>query len=92
VICTGGVDEKITVLSVLLSPPFSSFLLLPEYWDLMNTDEKSDVIPEVWEGHDIADYIDPDIMKVCSSTGPPRGTTPFNAILGPYIFCRVPPG
>lgn len=30
----------------------------------MNEDEKNDKIPEVWEGHNIADYIDPDIMKV----------------------------
>lgn len=35
-----------------------------EYWDLMNDEEKHDKIPEVWEGHNIADYIDPDIMKV----------------------------
>ncbi|TKS79357.1 Nucleolar GTP-binding protein 1 [Collichthys lucidus] len=34
-----------------------------EYWDLMNEDEKHDRVPEVWEGHNIADYIDPDIMK-----------------------------
>ncbi|KAI3374616.1 hypothetical protein L3Q82_021190 [Scortum barcoo] len=36
---------------------------LQKYWDLMNPDEKHDKIPEVWEGHNIADYIDPDIMK-----------------------------
>lgn len=30
----------------------------------MNDNEKHDKIPEVWEGHNIADYIDPDIMKV----------------------------
>lgn len=30
----------------------------------MNDEEKQDKIPEVWEGHNIADYIDPDIMKV----------------------------
>ncbi|KAJ3595577.1 hypothetical protein NHX12_004880 [Muraenolepis orangiensis] len=36
---------------------------LQKYWDLMNSEEKSDIIPEVWEGHNIADYIDPDIMK-----------------------------
>ncbi|XP_072525217.1 GTP-binding protein 4 [Salminus brasiliensis] len=36
---------------------------LQKYWDLMNADEKSDKIPEIWEGHNIADYIDPDIMK-----------------------------
>ncbi|XP_077581123.1 GTP-binding protein 4 [Stigmatopora nigra] len=36
---------------------------LQKYWDLMNNDEKNDKIPEVWEGHNIADYIDPTIMK-----------------------------
>ncbi|XP_070775300.1 GTP-binding protein 4 [Enoplosus armatus] len=36
---------------------------LQKYWDLMNEDEKHDKVPEVWEGHNIADYIDPDIMK-----------------------------
>lgn len=25
---------------------------------------KYDVIPEMWEGHNIADYIHPDILKV----------------------------
>ncbi|XP_048866112.1 nucleolar GTP-binding protein 1 [Brienomyrus brachyistius] len=35
---------------------------LHKYWDLMNKDEKDDKIPEVWEGHNIADYIDPEIM------------------------------
>lgn len=30
----------------------------------MNADEKQDKIPEIWEGHNIADYIDPEIMKV----------------------------
>lgn len=27
-------------------------------------DYKYDIIPEIWEGHNIADYIDPDIFKV----------------------------
>lgn len=31
----------------------------------MNSSEKHDKIPEIWEGHNVADYIDPDIMKVC---------------------------
>lgn len=30
----------------------------------MNEDEKHDKIPEMWQGHNIADYIDPDIMTV----------------------------
>ncbi|CAI9583093.1 unnamed protein product [Staurois parvus] len=36
---------------------------LQKYWDLMNPSEKHDKIPEIWQGHNIADYIDPDIMK-----------------------------
>ncbi|XP_067863932.1 nucleolar GTP-binding protein 1 [Heptranchias perlo] len=35
---------------------------LQKYWDLMNESEKQDRIPEIWEGHNVADYIDPDIM------------------------------
>ena len=27
-------------------------------------EQKYDVIPEIWEGHNIADYIDPDILRV----------------------------
>lgn len=27
-------------------------------------DQKYDVIPEIWEGHNIADYIDPEIFEV----------------------------
>lgn len=30
----------------------------------MNSSEKYDKIPEIWEGHNILDYIDPDIMRV----------------------------
>ncbi|MGH0125584.1 UNVERIFIED_CONTAM: hypothetical protein FKN15_008148 [Acipenser sinensis] len=36
---------------------------LQKYWDLLNENEKHDKIPEIWEGHNIADYIDPEIMK-----------------------------
>lgn len=49
---------------MLMVPPLTPSALLSEYWDLMNENEKHDKIPEVWEGHNIADYIDPDIMKV----------------------------
>ena len=34
---------------------------------LKNADEKYDIVPEIWEGHNIADYIDPDILEVNSS-------------------------
>lgn len=40
------------------------FFFFKEYWDLMNSSEKYDKIPEIWQGHNILDYIDPDIMKV----------------------------
>lgn len=36
---------------------------LRKTWDLRNPEEKYDVIPEIWEGHNVADFIDPDIMK-----------------------------
>lgn len=29
-------------------------------------DQKYDIIPEIWEGHNISDYIDPDIFEVSS--------------------------
>jgi len=35
---------------------------------LSNPDEKYDVIPEIWEGHNVADFVDPDIMEVCKSS------------------------
>ncbi|XP_006874480.1 PREDICTED: nucleolar GTP-binding protein 1 isoform X1 [Chrysochloris asiatica] len=36
---------------------------LQKYWDLLNSSERYDKIPEIWEGHNVADYIDPDIMR-----------------------------
>lgn len=30
----------------------------------MPDEYKQDIIPELWEGHNIADYIDPEIFKV----------------------------
>jgi len=35
---------------------------LQKNYDLANPDEKYDVIPEVWNGKNVADYVDPDIM------------------------------
>lgn len=40
---------------------------LSEHFLLKNADEKYDIVPEIWEGHNIADYIDPDILEVNSS-------------------------
>ncbi|XP_032222228.2 GTP-binding protein 4 isoform X2 [Nematostella vectensis] len=39
------------------------YLDLRQQWDLKNKEEKGDVIPEIFLGKNIADYIDPDIMK-----------------------------
>jgi hypothetical protein len=36
---------------------------LKKNYDLPD-DYKYDIIPEMWEGHNIADYIDPDIFEV----------------------------
>lgn len=38
---------------------------LKKHYDLPDK-IKYDAIPEIWEGKNIADYIDPDIMKVSS--------------------------
>ena len=40
------------------------FLDLRQHWDLPNEQEKFDVLPEIYLGKNVADYIDPDIMKV----------------------------
>lgn len=36
---------------------------LRKTWDLKNDEEKYDKIPETWNGHNVADFIDPDIME-----------------------------
>ena len=41
---------------------FDSFADLKKKYDIPD-EEKYDVIPEFWQGHNIADYIDPDIFK-----------------------------
>lgn len=32
-------------------------------WDLKNAEEAYDAVPEIWEGKNIADFVDPDIME-----------------------------
>ncbi|CAG5124539.1 unnamed protein product, partial [Candidula unifasciata] len=36
---------------------------LRKTWLLANEDEKYDVIPEIWQGKNVADFIDPEIMQ-----------------------------
>lgn len=57
------VTQYLKILETTINITFFSPTL--EYWDLMNSSEKYDKIPEIWEGHNVADYIDPAIMKVC---------------------------
>lgn len=40
-----------------------NFMLCAEHYDLANPEEKYDVVPEIWSGHNIADFIDPEIMQ-----------------------------
>ena len=47
---------------------FIHFILWIETWDLKNHEEKYDVIPETFNGHNVADFIDPDIMEVLICT------------------------
>lgn len=37
---------------------------LRKTWDLKNEEEKYDALPEIWNGHNVADFIDPEIMQV----------------------------
>ncbi|KAI1726562.1 nucleolar GTP-binding protein 1 (NOG1) domain-containing protein [Ditylenchus destructor] len=39
------------------------FLDLKKHYLLKNDDEKYDVVPEIWEGHNIADFVDPEIVQ-----------------------------
>lgn len=39
---------------------------LKKHYDIEG-DQKYDVIPEMWEGHNIADYIDPAIFEVSAN-------------------------
>ena len=40
------------------------YMNLRQHWDLTKDDEKQDIIPEIYLGKNVADFIDPDIMKV----------------------------
>ena len=40
------------------------YMDLQQHWDLKNDEEKHDIIPEIYLGKNVADFIDPDIMKV----------------------------
>lgn len=37
-------------------------LEMQKHWDVKES-ERYDIVPELWEGHNIADFVDPDILK-----------------------------
>jgi len=39
------------------------FMDLRQHWDLQNDHEKHDILPEIYLGKNVADFIDPDIMQ-----------------------------
>ncbi|KAJ7382799.1 Nucleolar GTP-binding protein 1 [Desmophyllum pertusum] len=39
------------------------YMDMRQHWDLKQDDEKHDVIPEIYLGKNVADFIDPDIMR-----------------------------
>lgn len=40
------------------------YLDLKKNYILKNDEEKYDIIPEIWEGHNIADFLDQNILEV----------------------------
>jgi len=59
---TGAAKKKLEK-DLMLELGDDYFLDLRKHYDLAKPEEKYDVIPELWRGHNIADYIDPNIMK-----------------------------
>ena len=39
------------------------YLDLRKHWDITKEQERYDKIPEIWQGHNVADFIDPEIME-----------------------------
>lgn len=52
-------------------------------------DQKYDVIPEIWEGHNISDYIDPEIFNVCILLVESKYVYDDNLFEYNFIFIRV---
>ena len=40
------------------------YLDLKKHYLLPNCEEKYDIVPEIWEGHNIADFVDPQVIQV----------------------------
>uniref|UniRef100_H2ZGE9 GTP-binding protein 4 n=1 Tax=Ciona savignyi TaxID=51511 RepID=H2ZGE9_CIOSA len=58
-----GVMNRLRVANPVLRDEKFFFLVIVEWWDLKNPDETHDTLPEIWKGHNVSDYIDPEIFK-----------------------------
>lgn len=62
------IDDKPTLEKDIEQEMGDDYILdLRKNWDLTNSDEKYDVLVEFWKGRNVADFIDPDIMKKLDS-------------------------
>lgn len=43
------------------------YLLIVEHYLLKNDEEKYDVVPEIWEGHNIADFVASNVKDMLES-------------------------
>lgn len=59
-------DPKISKLERELEVEMGNqyYLDLKKHYLLKNKEEKYDIIPEIWEGHNISDFIDTEIVEV----------------------------
>merc|ERR1712142_522648 len=57
------VEKKKTEREIELEMGDDYTLDLRENWDLKNPEERYDAIPEIWNDHNIADFVDPEIFQ-----------------------------
>jgi len=57
------VEKKKTEREIELEMGDDYTLDLRKNWDLKNPEERYDAIPEIWNGHNIADFVDPEIFQ-----------------------------
>lgn len=53
------------------------YMDMRQHWDLQEDEDKHDVIPEIYLGKNVADFIDPDIMKVGKKSNRPLTDSSF---------------
>merc|ERR1712228_498419 len=57
------VEKKKTEREIELEMGDGYTLDMRKNWDLKNPEERYDAIPEIWNGHNIADFVDPEIFQ-----------------------------